>query len=160
MYISLPAGPVDVQRHLSTIVPAIDTERYTITNAKFLNAALLRDANSESDVVAAAAAAEITPNEVWHITLLSNKRYTIQNYGAASFATCRFRATKGDNVVGGACSQQWLILESRIDGRYIISPLNADLCWGLKDDENDTPVTLASTPRDLKNQWIFCKVSM
>ncbi|TDL19223.1 hypothetical protein BD410DRAFT_900407 [Rickenella mellea] len=138
-------------------MPSVDTGRYTITNAKFHNVALLPDANSESDVVAGTA--ETSPTEVWNITLLSNKRYIIQNYGVASFATCRFRPKKGDTVVGGGRSQQWLILESRVDGRYIISPTNADLCWGLQDDENDTPVILASTPKDPKNQWIFSKVS-
>jgi hypothetical protein len=56
-----------------------------------------------------------------------------------------------------------------------ISPTDGDVFWGLPDGEMETPVgrthrlyhqtintpqiTLASTPNDSKNQWIFARTS-
>jgi len=135
----------------------VDTGRYTIMNVKFLNLAVLPDANDESDIVARSD--ENSAGEKWNVTLLNNRKYSIKNHGFANFAGCDTRAEMGDNIRGRVRNQQWIIKETRIKGQFTISPTDADLFWGLSDVEFDTPITLAATPNDTKNQWIFTKAS-
>jgi len=135
----------------------LDTGRYVITNVKFLNLAMLPDANDESDVIARSENND--PGEKWNVTLLNNKRYTIKNHGFTHFAGCDNRASKGDGVRGRERNQQWIIKESRVKGQYTISPTDADVFWGLEDGENDSPVILATAPNDAKNQWTFTKTT-
>jgi len=135
----------------------LDTGRYIITNAKFLNLACLPDANDESDIVARTE--ENYSGEKWNITLLNNRKYHIKNHGFSNSAGCDNRAEKGDSVRGRGRNQQWIIKESRIRGQYTIAPTDADVFWGLVDGEMDTPITLASAPTDPKNQWTFAKTS-
>ncbi|KAJ7738221.1 hypothetical protein DFH07DRAFT_1064566 [Mycena maculata] len=135
----------------------MDTGRYTITNVKFQNLAILPDANDETDIVAGTDAN--TANQKWNVTLLSggNKKYTIKNHGFSNYAACETRAEAGATVSGRSRNQQWIIKETRTKGQFTISPSDADLVWGLADGEIGTPITLASTTTDTKNQWIFAK---
>jgi hypothetical protein len=56
----------------------------------------------------------------WHITLLTNKNYTIKNCSYSSFANkCTFRPVKGDMIAGKARKQQWIIRESKYQGQYM-----------------------------------------
>jgi len=135
----------------------LDTGRYTITNVKFLNCAVLPDANDDSDIVARP---EFNaPGEKWNITLLNNKKYAIKSHGYSNFAICGHRADKGDNIRGRERQQQWAIKETRIKDRYTISPTDVELFWGLADGEYDTPLILATAPNDPKNQWIFTQTT-
>ncbi|KAF8149322.1 hypothetical protein K438DRAFT_2027407 [Mycena galopus ATCC 62051] len=138
-------------------MPLPDTGRYTITNARFHNLAVLPDANDESDIVAGTDAN--AASEKWNVTLLNNKKYTIKNHGFSNFAACETRAESGACVNGRNCQQQWIIKETRIKGQFTISPTDADLFWGLADGEMDTPITLAGVPTDAKNQWHFAKAN-
>jgi hypothetical protein len=111
-----------------------DTGRYTITNVKFMNLAVLPDANDDSDVVARTeennAGEKVRPClrhccsvaylfvEQWNVTLLNNKKYTIKNHGFSSFAACETRAEKGDSVRGRERNQQWIIKETRVKGQF------------------------------------------
>ncbi|KAJ7494861.1 hypothetical protein B0H11DRAFT_2227623 [Mycena galericulata] len=134
-----------------------DTGRYTITNVKFKNLAILPDANDESDIVAGTD--ENAASEKWNVTLLNNKRYTIKNHGFSNFAACDTRAELGETVSGRSRTKQWAIKETRVKGQFTISPTDADLFWGLADGELGTPLTLAGVPTDAKNQWIFTKAN-
>ncbi|KAF7372439.1 hypothetical protein MVEN_00105200 [Mycena venus] len=138
-------------------MPLPDTGRYTITNAKFHNLAVLPDANDESDIVAGTDANAASEKIQWNVTLLNNKKYTIKNHGFSNFAACEARADSGANVSGRSRQQQWIIKETRVKGQFTISPTDADLFWGLADGEDSTPITLAAVPTDVKNQWLFAK---
>ncbi|KAJ7088264.1 hypothetical protein C8R44DRAFT_892805 [Mycena epipterygia] len=132
-----------------------DTGRYTITNVKYRNLAVLPDANDESDIIADTDAN--AASEKWNVTLLNNKRYTIKNHGFSNFAACDTRPNLGDSVSGRSRNKQWIIKETRVRGQFTIAPTDADLFWGLADGEISTPITLAGAPTDAKNQWIFTK---
>ncbi|KIM88143.1 hypothetical protein PILCRDRAFT_85437 [Piloderma croceum F 1598] len=138
-------------------MPALDTGRYIITNVKYGNLAVLPDANDESDIIAGVE--ENNPGEKWNVTLLNNRKFTIKNHGFDHFAGCETRPEKGDTVFGRERNKQWVIRETRIKGRYTISPTDGDVFWGLPDGESETPITLASTPNDSKNQWTFTETS-
>ena len=118
--------------HLTMAPP--DTGRYTITNVKFMNLAVLPDANDDSDVVARTeennAGEKVRPclchcysvaylfADQWNITLLNNKKYTIKNHGFSNFAGCETRADKGDSVRGRERNKQWIIKETRVKGQF------------------------------------------
>ena len=93
---------------------------------------------------------------------LGNGKYTLQNRGHASFANSGVRSSADTEVAGRAASQQFVIAETRVKGRYTflvschkvvqtsnnayvtifrISPSDVQLCWGVPDDEIGTPVS-------------------
>ncbi|CCM01102.1 uncharacterized protein FIBRA_03150 [Fibroporia radiculosa] len=94
----------------------------------------------------------------WNIVQLGNGKYSIQNQSYASYANCGRRAALDAEVVGRNQQQQFMIQETRIRGRYTISPTDSQLLWGLPDDELDTPVTLAQSYTDTRNQWEFIRI--
>ncbi|KAK7437739.1 hypothetical protein VKT23_012492 [Stygiomarasmius scandens] len=138
---------------MSTI---LETGRYTVRNAKYLNVAFLPDGNYESDIVARSE--QTNDGEKWNITLLNNSRHTINSHQySTNFATSEYRPTKGASVRSQGRNQQWIIRETRVRGQYTISPTDGELYWGLTDGEDLTPIVLAETPNDPKNQWTFKK---
>ncbi|KAI0921896.1 hypothetical protein AcW1_004249 [Taiwanofungus camphoratus] len=134
---------------------ALDTGRYAIQNVRSMNHLQLPDPNDGSAVVAAPE--DPATSLRWNIVKLGNGKYTIQNQGNASFANCGFRASPGAEVVGRNSGQQFAIQETRVRGRYTISPSDAQLCWGLPDDEIGTPVTLSPVYTDPRNHWVFIR---
>ncbi|KAJ7093540.1 hypothetical protein C8R44DRAFT_396185 [Mycena epipterygia] len=152
----LASSALELQLHIHGNIP--DTGRYSITNVKVRNLAVLLDANDESDIVAGTDVNDAS--EKWNVTLLNNKRYTIKNHGFSNFAGCDTRPTLSDRISGRSRTKQWIIKETRIKGQFTISPTDADLVWGLQDGETSTPITLAGVPTDAKNQWILTKASV
>ncbi|KAJ7748399.1 hypothetical protein B0H16DRAFT_906633 [Mycena metata] len=93
----------------------------------------------------------------WNFTLLTSKKYTINNYGFSHFASCETRPDSGASVCGGRRNQQWIIKETRVRGNFTISPTDANLFWGLTDSEVGTPIALAEDSTAPENQWIFAR---
>jgi len=131
----------------------IDTGRYNIVNYGSGNLAVLHDPN-ESDLVAGLN--EGKSGEKWDIMLLSNRKFTIRNYGHELFAHCGHRATTGGGVNSKGVLQQFVIKESRFRNKYTIAPSdNPDVFWGVPDDEIGTPLELGSTPTHKRYLWSF-----
>ncbi|KAF9813296.1 hypothetical protein IEO21_05680 [Rhodonia placenta] len=135
----------------------IPTGRYFIQNVRSKNQLQLPDPNDGSAVQATSEDSTGTLPLKWNVVQLGNGKYTIQNQTHASYANCGFRASQGDEVAGRNGQQQFIIQETRVRGHYTISPSDAQLCWGLPDDELGTPVTLASAYTDSRNHWQFIR---
>ncbi|OSX57308.1 hypothetical protein POSPLADRAFT_1041779 [Postia placenta MAD-698-R-SB12] len=135
----------------------IPTGRYIIQNIRSKNQLQLPDPNDGSPVQATSEDHTGTIPLRWNIVQLGNGKYTIQNQDNASYANCGHRSSPGDEVVGRRNGQQFSIQETRVRGQYTIAPSDSQLCWSLPDDELDTPVVLASSFTDSRNQWQFIR---
>ncbi|KAG8730657.1 hypothetical protein FRC10_002448 [Ceratobasidium sp. 414] len=139
---------------------AVDTGRYKIVNVKWGNLAFLPDPNTDSDIVGNIdnnSIGEQAPPSQWNVTRLSNGKYTLRSHGYSSYATVASRPSAGESAVGGTREKQWVIKEARVRGQFTVAPSDSDVFWGLADGESMTPITMAITPNDPKNQWKFVK---
>ncbi|PCH36503.1 hypothetical protein WOLCODRAFT_28640 [Wolfiporia cocos MD-104 SS10] len=135
---------------------ALDTGRYIIQNVRSQNFLMLNDPNDGSPIVATGE--EEGSSRKWNVVQLGNGKYTIENQAHASYATCDHRPSLGDEVVGRGTKKQFDIKETRKRGQYTISPTDAQLCWGLPEDEEGTPLALSPVYTDPRNHWIFTRV--
>ncbi|CCM01101.1 uncharacterized protein FIBRA_03149 [Fibroporia radiculosa] len=136
----------------------ISTGRYIIQNVRSKNQLQLADPNDGSPLQATAPGSLGSLPVLWNIVQLGNGKYTFQNQTHASYASCGNRASLDAEIVGRDRPQQFAIQEGRVRGRYTISPTDStNLCWGLPDDELDTPAVLASSFTDSRNQWEFIR---
>ena len=112
----------------------LDTGRYVIQNAKFMNVAVLPDANDQSEIIGRESSGD--PGEKvhtltlhhdmsqltalqWNVIQLNSGRYTIKSHGFDHFASCGYRADHGDNIQGRQQVQQLVIKETRIKTQYM-----------------------------------------
>ncbi|PCH44931.1 hypothetical protein WOLCODRAFT_77556 [Wolfiporia cocos MD-104 SS10] len=131
---------------------SLDTGRYIIRNVRNGNTLLLADPNDGSSIVGTADESSkgrkvrvILPYTVsWNVVKLGNGKYTIENQTHASYASCGTRATSGADVVGRVNKQQF--------------DINVQLCWGLTDGQEGTPVALSESYTDSRNHWQFIRV--
>ncbi|KZT00973.1 uncharacterized protein LAESUDRAFT_731696 [Laetiporus sulphureus 93-53] len=135
---------------------SLDTGRYIIQNVRTMNFLTLPDPDDGTSIVATAEEADQARR--WNVVQLGNGKYTIENQTHASYANTGFRPSDGAEVVGRANKQQFSISETRKKGLYTISPTDSQLCWGLVDDQEGTPLTLSASYTDPRNHWQFTRV--
>ncbi|KAF9032527.1 hypothetical protein BDZ89DRAFT_1131377 [Hymenopellis radicata] len=76
----------------------VETGKYVITNVQYGNVAILEDGNTATPVTADIF--DQKNHSRWTVTELSNKRYTIVNFGTATDAYSGDSADEGDVVEG------------------------------------------------------------
>ncbi|PCH36471.1 hypothetical protein WOLCODRAFT_108759 [Wolfiporia cocos MD-104 SS10] len=135
---------------------SLDTGRYVIQNVRTSGSLFLPDPNDGSSIVGTAE--ESSNGRKWNVVRLGNGKYTIENQTHASYANVGPRASVGADVVGRGHKQQFDIQETRKKDQYTISPTDVQLVWGLPDDQEGTPVALAESYTDPRNQWQFTRV--
>ena len=114
----------------------LQTGRYTVTNVRFLNLAVLPSSRIGSDIVAQCDEIDVhTPGEMvwaalfhalktvtqrpqWDITRLHSGRYTIANRDHFSFVGLSRPPQKGDNVSAGY-GQEWTIRSTGVNAQYV-----------------------------------------
>jgi hypothetical protein len=137
-------------------IGVVQTGTYLITNAKNKNNAVLPDANNGTPIVARSD--DSAGGSKWNVTLLNNGKYNLTNYQFATSATTMAGATAGDDILARPRVQQWVIKETATRGNYLISPIGGEYFWGLADDDEETPLTLAAVPNNKINQWNFTRI--
>ena len=109
--------------------------RYTITNARFDNVAVLPDDDQRSDIVSGVynnipdALVRLHLSDTdgqpihffvqWDILLLSNDMYTIKNCRHNSYVNREPNSKKGESIFAGDRPEQWRIKEMRKKGHYV-----------------------------------------
>jgi len=111
----------------------LQTGRYTVTNVRFHNLAVLPSSRIGSDIVAQCdvhnsgetvcaalfhALKTVTQRPQWDITRLSSGLYTIANHDHFSFVGLSGRPHDGDNVSAGY-GQEWIIRSTGVNDRYM-----------------------------------------
>ncbi|KAF9032515.1 hypothetical protein BDZ89DRAFT_1063418 [Hymenopellis radicata] len=133
----------------------VETGKYVITNVQYGNVAILEDGNTATPVTADSF--DQKNHSRWNVTELSNKRYTIVNFGTATDAYSGDGADEGDIVEGRPSrNQQWVIKETNTSDVYTISTTGSRYYWSLSSGESGTLVTL-SAKTDKRSQWTFTK---
>jgi len=136
----------------------LQTGTYVITNVKNGNNVIIpNDEYAKAPIISGS-----DPNSSsskWNITLLSNGNYNIVNYKFGNSASTTPMATEGGDVFALRTRVQvWVIRETGINGNYLISTLSGEYFRGLSDDDEQTPLALASVPNNKINQWKFTRV--
>lgn len=112
----------------------LDTGRYFITNHRHKNAAILRNANNHSGLIARNCVNDASEmvNRIsvricshsqivqWNIDRLGDGTYKIRSHCHNSFANTKTsaKASRGDVIVGGSRPRQWKIVEMSSKGVY------------------------------------------
>ncbi|KAK7451162.1 hypothetical protein VKT23_012493 [Stygiomarasmius scandens] len=99
------------------IIQPLDTGRYFIINVKLQTFARLPDANISSEIVSSINKED--PGTKWNVHLLSNGKFTLQNFDFGLYAIREPSAGRGENATGGTLGQQWNIQEVKKPGHFV-----------------------------------------
>jgi len=133
---------------------------FTITNAEFHNRASCV-VDHDQEPVACNIPADLTTvtlGEQWEITPSFGGRYSVRNVQFRSYVTTYPRPTEAAPVFASGVQSWWLITEMD-PGTYgpdvysILCRDHSDLCWGLRDGDNATPIQLCPFSTDGRNLW-------
>ncbi|TDL16457.1 WD40 repeat-like protein [Rickenella mellea] len=87
---------------------------------------------------------------------LRNGRITISPAAQQNkYASCPSGFSLGSVIVSSLTASDWLVKEGRVKETYVISHVTQQLCWGVEDDIQGTPVRLYHPATGNGNQWKF-----
>jgi hypothetical protein len=117
----------------------LETGQYAIYNVRSMNIVSLPDANRATalitdldDITPGAKASTLQQGHwymqalssamvvmiQWHLQLLRNSRYTIQNCAFSSYVSCEFGAEENDEVQARETKKDWVIKESHFEDEF------------------------------------------